>query len=180
MATKTGIGFSENPNSRDAGIEAAKPPWKKQGRGHAVWLFFFRHQNMILRDGVRSVIGPKTSLIGGYANGIITRDKLGYDGYQIGVAVMSTDSMNVDMFIEEELTNNEYHVGVELGRKIKSKDYEGPPNIILMYDSVKEMTTEGLSLNLASPFIEGMEKSLGVWPPAAGAGMLGDFQFNPT
>jgi len=135
-----------------------------------------------LRDGVRSVIGPTARLIGGYAIGAFTSDHLGYEGYQVGVAVMSSDSMQVGMFIEKGLPDNEFDVGVALGEQVKSKDYKDTPNILLMYDSIKDKPPEGVAfnMNLATPLIEGMGQSLGSWPPAAGVGMIGDWQSNPT
>jgi hypothetical protein len=141
-----------------------------------------KHDPAQLRDGVRSVIGPTARLIGGYTIGIITKDKLAYEGYQVGVAVMSSDSVKVDMFIEKGLPDNEFNVGYALGRQIKSKDYMGTPNILLMYDSIKDKPPEGMAfnLNLATPLIEGMEQTLGIWSPAAGVGMIGDWQSNPT
>ena len=103
-------------------------------------------------------------------------------GYQVGVVVMSSDSMKIDMFIEKGLPDNEFHVGTALGSQIKSKTYHGTPNIILMYDSIKDKPPEGMvfNMNLATPLIEGMGQSLGTWPPTAGVGMLGDWQSNPT
>lgn len=185
MGTKAGVGYSENPKSREAGIEAARAAMAEAGVGDcnlAIMYSTSRHDPTELRDGVRSVIGKNSRLIGGYAIGAFTKDRLGYDGYQVGVAVMSSDSMKIDMFIEKELRDNEFQVGKTLGNQVKSKTYDGTPNIILMYDSVKEKQLEKMvfNLNLATPLIEGMGKSLGTWPPTAGVGMLGDWQCNPT
>lgn len=112
--------------------------------------------------------------------GTITKDYLGYDGFQIGVAVLSSESIKVDMFIEKGLPENEYKVGLALGEQIKSKDYSSTPNIFIMYDSVKRSVAEGLALNMATPLIEGMSHALGTWPPTAGVGMTGGMQWNPT
>ncbi len=185
MATKAGVGYSENPKSREAGIEAAGAAMAKAGVDvcHlAIMCSTSRHDPAELRDGVRSVIGPEARLIGGYAIGAITQDRLGYDGYQVGVAVISSNSMKIDMFIEKGLRNNEFNVGVALGNQIMGRAYDGTPNILLMYDSVKDKPPEGMvfNMNLATPLLEGMEKSLGPWPPVAGVGMLGDWQSNPT
>jgi hypothetical protein len=49
-----------------------------------------------------------------------------------------------------------------------------------MYDSVKRSAAEGLALNMATPLIQGMSAALGTWPRAAGVGMMGSMQFNPT
>lgn len=185
MATKTGVGFSENPKSREAGMEAARAALAEAGVSECDLAILFstsKHDPVQLRDGVRSVIGAGARLIGGYSSGIITRDKLAYDGYQIGLAVLSSDTVKVDMFIETGLVGNEYNVGVALGKQIKGKDYVGTPNIFLMHDFVKAKPPDGMSWNInwATPLLEGIGHSLGTWPPAAGLAMMGDWQCNPT
>src|SRR5215470_1550247 len=62
-----------------------------------------KHDPTQLRNGLRSIIGPSARLIGGYAVGIITADRLGYEGHQVGVAVVASDSLQIEMFIEEGL-----------------------------------------------------------------------------
>jgi hypothetical protein len=183
MSTKVGVGFSENPTSLDAGTEAARAALAEAGVSKCDLAIMYstpKHDPQLLHDGVREVIGPWARIIGGYSVGIITKDKLGYEGYQVGVAIILSDTVEIDMFMEKGLPDNEYNVGFSLGTQIKSKDYKGEPNILLMYDSIKESISDGMALNLATPLIEGMGQSLGNWPPAAGVGMLGDFQFNPT
>ncbi len=185
MASKAGVGFSENPKSKEAGVEAAKAAMGEAGIENCDLAMMFstsKHDPAQLRDGVRSVIGPHARLIGGYSNGIITNDKLGYDGFEMGVAVLSSDTVRVDMFVEGGLVNNEFNVGAALGNQVKGKDYLGKPNILLMYDFVKEKPPEGMSWNInwATPLLEGMGQSLGDWPPAAGLAMMGDWQSSPT
>jgi hypothetical protein len=185
MATKAGVGFSENPLSYEAGAEAARDAMAEAGASRcdlAILYSTARHDPSQLRDGVRSVIGPTARLIGGYATGIITKDRLGYDGYQVGLAVISSDSVEVELYSESGLVDNEFNVGTALGKQIRSKSYRGTPNILLMYDSVRGKPPEGvaLDLNLATPLLEGMGQTLGTWPPAAGVGMLGDWQSSPT
>jgi len=185
MATRAGVGFSENPKSKTAGMEAASAAMAEAGVDAcdlAIMYSTSKHDPAELRDGVRSVIGPEARLIGGYSIGTFTKDQLGYEGYQMGVAVISSDSMQVDMFIEKDLPDSEYDVGVALGEQVKSKEYAGTPNILLMYDSIKSKPPEGVvfNMNLATPLIEGMGQSLETWPPAAGVGMIGDWQSSPT
>src|SRR5512139_3404693 len=134
MTTKAGVGFSENPKSREAGAEAARAALAEAGISACDLAILFstsKHDPAQLRDGVRSVIGPAPRLIGGYSIGIITRDRLGYEGYQTGVALLGSDSLKVDMFIEKGLPDNEFNVGASLGAQIKSQSYEGTPNIVL-------------------------------------------------
>lgn len=181
--TRVGVGCTENTSSWEAGVEAARGAVAELGGDECDLAMIYatdKHEPMQFRDGVRSVIGPRPRLIGGLSMGIITRDYLGYDGFQAGVAAFASDSITADMFIECGLPDNEHAVGRGLGRQIKSKRYDGEPNILLMYDSVKGAASEGIALNLATPLIAGMSEELGTWPPAAGVGMLGSLQCNPT
>jgi hypothetical protein len=185
MATKVGVGYSENPKSMNAGIEAAKAALMEAGVDKCNLAMLFstsKHDPHQLHKGVYSVIGPEAHLIGGYAIGAFTRDQLGYEGYQVGLAVFSSDTMKIDMFIESGLPDNEFNVGTRLAKQINSKLYEGPQNILLMYDSVKGKPIEGMTfnMNMATPLIEGMGDVLKTWPDAAGVGMIGDWQSNPT
>ena len=183
LATAAGVGFSDNPRSRDAGAEAARAALEQAGSnrcGLAIVYATGKHDPTLLRDGIRSVVGPGPRLIGGYAVGIITRDRLGYEGFQVGVAVVSSDTVKIDMFIESGLREDERRVGADLGVQIRSRSYAGEPNILLMYDAVKGPAAEGASLNMATPLLEGLHESLGAWPRMAGVGMFGDLQFNPT
>ena len=185
MATTAGAGYSEDPKSGNAGVEAARAAMAEAGVDECDLALLYstsKHDPAELRDGVRSVIGPRARLIGGYSIGAITGDQLGYDGYQMGVAVISSDSIQVDMFIEPGLPDNEPAVGLALGEQIAGGTYDGTPNVLLMYDSIKGKSPDGVSfhLNLATPLIEGMGQALGTWPPAAGVGMIGDWRGDPT
>lgn len=183
VGTRAGVGFSENPDSREAGIQAARAALADMGDRRPDLVLVFstdKHDPAALRDGVRSAVGTRSRLIGGYSMGIITRDRLGYDGYQVGVAALSSDSIQMDMFIEEGLADNEYEVGLALGRQIRSRSYPGEMNLVLMYDAVKPAAPEGVPLNPATPLLAGLSHALGSWPPAAGIGMIGSMQFNPA
>lgn len=180
--TKSGVGFSNKSESKQAGIEAAKAALDKAGVKDCDLVIIYstsKHDPKELRDGIRSVVGPKARLIGGYAVGIITNDKLGYGGYELGVGVVKSDTMKVDMFIEKGLGDGgEFEVAQRLGKQIASKDYVGEPNLLFMYDSVRGK--QAALLNMATPMIQGMGQALKSWPRMAGVGLLGDMQFNPT
>ena len=183
MKTKVGVGYSENPDSKKAGIEAAQMAMQEAKIDNcnlAILYATSKQDPVLLSEGVRSVIGSDSRLIGGFAVGIITNYFLAYEGYQVGILVMKTDSISIDMFIEKGLADNEYNTGVALGNQIISKKYQKEPNILLMYDSIKKIVTEGLSLNLATPFLEGMKTSIKKWPSMAGVGMFGDWNWSPT
>jgi len=183
MPTTVGVGYSEHAKSYEAGAEAARAALKHADLTACNLVLVFgaeKHDPVHVRDGIRAVVGPLPRLIGGYSMGIITNDRLGYDGYQVGVAVMSSGSVTVDMFIETGLVGNEYKVGLALGEQIKRGQYSGTPNVLLMYDSVIRSAAQGLVLNTATPLVEGISRVIGSWPPAAGVGMMGSMQWNPT
>jgi hypothetical protein len=102
MATTVGVGYSENPRSQEAGAEVARSAMKDAGIDRSDLVVVYsteKHNPVQLRDGIRSVVGPGARLIGGYSMGIITRDRLGYDGHQVGAAVLASDAIAIDMFI---------------------------------------------------------------------------------
>ena len=53
------------------------------------------------------------------------------------MAVTSSETMNVDMFIAKNLAAGEYEAGLSLSQQIKSNKSSGDPNILLVYDVVK-------------------------------------------
>jgi len=183
MATRAGVGYSDNPRSREAGREAIRAALKEMGADRCDLVLLYsteRHDPEQLRAGIRSVVGPHPRLIGGYSIGIITRDHLGYEGYQVGVAALVSDTIAIDLFIERGLAGGEEEVGFRLAQQIQAKKYAATPNILLMYDSVRRSAAQGLGLNMATPLIEGMSRVFRAWPPTAGVGMVGSMQWNPT
>lgn len=183
MSTSAGVGYSNKTSSKEAGIEAAQIALSQMGQGKANVAIIFttsKHDPAQIKEGVKSVLGPQVKLIGGYAVGIITKDNLSYGGYEVGVGVISSDEVKFDLFAEKGLgAGNELEVGALLGKQIKSKNFGPDAGMILLYDSVRGQSSS--LLNMATPLLEGMDKSLGgVWPTTAGAGLLGDMQFQPT
>lgn len=183
--TRAGSGFSENPNARVAGVEAAREAMARAGGSACDLAFVFMSGKVdpaAVHDGVRSVLGPDARLAGGYAVGVITNDRLGYEGHQVGVAVLASDRLRVDAFHVEGLGRDEWTAGVALGRQIAAGSYEGDPNLLLLFDLVKSrQATEGMDLNLTTPLLQGISRAIGEpWPRTAGLGMFGDLQANPT
>ncbi len=183
MASKSGVAYSNNSSSQEAGIEAAKKAMASLGGGKVNLCVVYttsKHNPQLIRDGIRSVIGKDAKIIGGYAVGIITNDNLSYGGYEVGVALISSDVAKFDLYKEKGLgTGNEIQVGKKLGEKIKKDGHGKNAGMVLMYDSVRGETAS--LLNMATPLIEGLDQSFGQnWPAAAGAGLLGDMQFQPT
>lgn len=182
--TRAGVGFSEQATSREAGAEAAQAAFTQGALEECDLALMFatsKHDPVAFRDGVRSVVGPDARLIGGSAVGVITNDKMGYDGFEGAVAAIACGDMRADLFIEGGLPERERAVGTALARQIVERGYDDRPTLLLLYDMVKRgLPGEGLSMNMATPLLTGMGEVLGEWPAVAGAGMIGDMQFNPT
>ena len=177
-----GVGYSELSDSEAAGREAASAAIAQSGTEQVDFVLLFatdKHDPSLVHKAVRSVVGPDAPIVGGSAMGIITADHLGYEGQQVGVAVITSDTVKIDLFSEGDLSDGELAVGRALGRKIKATTFDGEPNLLLLYDIVKRRMSEGLSLNMATPIITGMTETLGAWPRTAGGGMVGSLQGNP-
>lgn len=181
MTTRVGIGSSENASSYEAAREAAAVAWERVGTSACDLVVLFatgKHDPVAVRDGLRSVVGGSARIIGGSTAGIITNDTLGYGPSHVGVALLSSDSFKCDLFIEPGIKGAEYDKGISLGRQIRQTEFIGEPNLLLIYDSVKQSASEGQPLlNFATPLIEGMTRSLERWPPVAGVGVMADPQF---
>ena len=182
--TRAGVGFSERSSSREAGIEAARAAVDQGALSECDLVLMFatsKHDPVAFRDGVRVVVGPDARLFGGSAVGVITNDRMGYEGFQAGVAAIALGRVHADMFIEGDLPGNERAVGVALARHIVAEGYREQPNLLLFYDLVKRREAgEGLSMTAPTPLIAGMSEVLGEWPAVAGGGLLGDLQYNPV
>ena len=181
METKAGTGFSEHLDAKQAGSEAARRALANAGLEKCDVVFFGAtpvHDPVRLLEGIREVVGAGAQLLGVSAGGMITNDALGYDGYQVGVAVLASDSMRVDLVRAEGLTDAEVECGAELGRQIRATFRGDEAGILFMYDAVKRTALEGgPALNLATPLIDGMHDAIEHWPAVAGMGVLGDARF---
>ncbi|TAJ82025.1 MAG: hypothetical protein EPO42_01790 [Gallionellaceae bacterium] len=176
------VGFSEKADSYEAGVDVASNAanGSLSGWHMAILISTSRHVPEKLRDGVQSVIGKSCKLIGGYGVGIITNSNLAYDGYQVGILLISFSS-NVDfeIFLAEKLAENETDVGKFLGKTIQAKPYRGEPSVILLYDSVNRLSGS-FKMNMATYLLQGMREELAAWPRLVGAGMVGDMQCRET
>ncbi|MEX2214258.1 MAG: FIST N-terminal domain-containing protein [Phycisphaeraceae bacterium] len=182
MGSKAGVGFSDQTDSLAAGAEAAKQAMASAGltRGDAALLFSTgRHNPHKLRDGVRSVIGPTCRLFGGYGVGIITHDHLAYDGHEVGIVIIQSDTWKIDAVIETGLPGNERATGQRLGEKLVAGGLHPDDDLVLLYDSVNVAKGQP-RLNMATPLMAGMSQHVKQWPDTAGMGMIGDMQLQPT
>lgn len=183
MTTQAGVGYSERSDSFSAGQEAAGAALREMGGGSCDLALLFStsaHEPRALARGVRAAIGEGPRLLGGYAVGVVTNDALGYDGFQVGVALLRSDSAEFHPFHALGLPAGEQAVGAALGRQVAALD---PPaeNLLLLYDSVDR--SEGrFNLNMAVPLLEGLSGVLepGLMRNLVGAGLVGDMACKET
>ena len=131
-------------------------------------------------QGLQSVIGDNVPIIGGSAIGIITNNDLSYEGFPAGAMIIESDKLQHQEVTVGEIDKNEKLAGKKLGEKL-SVDMDGRL-ILIFYDSIKHAPTETSPpiMNASRPIIEGIEKTFGSDVPIIGAGLIGDFGFNPT
>jgi hypothetical protein len=184
MACQAGVGFSESSDSRTAAREAVRSALAQVTGAPSLVLVFHTasHDPHRYHAAVRELVGPSVLLVGGYAGGIITRDHLGHDGYQSAVAVVASTTVRFAAHLEQGLRERgERVVGEALGRQLRAAEYGPDVGLLYMYDSIKTFSeTRGFDLNIGTYLVEGMTRSLGTWPAAAGMGMIGNIQFSPT
>lgn len=183
MSTSAGVGYSDLPDSRSAAQAATEAALRGAGVSECdlcILVSTSRHDPAEVQRTVRDIVGPETRLVGGFGLGALTNDDLGYEGHQLGVAVLASDSIRVDLFSQGGLGHDEYQTGLELGKRINESDLGADPNLVIFYESVKRRAAEGLLLNMATPLLSGMVEGIGEWPSSvAGFGTMGDLQWNP-
>src|SRR5690606_9858986 len=121
-----GVGFSENPDSYSAGREAVCAALQQGGLESCRLLLVFatsKHDGRAFHEGLRAAVGPQPQIVGGSAIGVLTNDRLGYDGYQVGVAAFESGSIRFDLFREPGLADCEEIVGERLGRQITAQTW---------------------------------------------------------
>jgi len=180
---KVGVGFSDNPETAAAGVEAAREAMERAGRSDPCDLALLfkttRHQAYPLNGAVRSVIGDKANIIGGGTVGIITNDRFGYAGDQVGIACFWLGNTGAEFFAEGGLHENEFENGRRLARKLASAGVNHSTQMLLFYDAIYR-TPKEMRILMATHLLSGMEKELGFFPDLNGAGMMGDFTCNQS
>ncbi len=179
---KAGVGFSNEKDHFESGKKAAAEAMSR-GRiqspclalafcqGHMDHTRFLRGMQTILGDGV--------PVVGGSAIGVITNDRLSYEGNSAAVAVLECESAKCRFGGKNSLDRDEEEAGIGLARILST--YPDDKLLLILYDSVKIPSTgpSGPVLNESSPLIRGIERELNPGIPVIGAGLIGDYGFGP-
>ena len=89
--TKIGIGYGNEGEAYSLGRSVAQSALQSGGIGRADLLLAFCHGSMdheLFYQGLRSVVGPATAIIGGSSLGVITCDQLSYEGSPAAAAAI--------------------------------------------------------------------------------------------
>lgn len=100
MATKIGVAHSNRTNSKAAAIESATNALANAGITHADFALIFcsgKHNPHEFLSTVQSVLG-NIPLVGGTSIGIMTKDFIAYEGYEVGITVFSSDTLTFKVF----------------------------------------------------------------------------------
>ncbi|WP_416440054.1 FIST N-terminal domain-containing protein [Leeuwenhoekiella sp. A16] len=181
--TKFGVGFSDLSNSFEAGKSAALQALLHVGvESYAINLCLLfctsRHEAEEFFMGVKSELGS-CKYVGGFANGTITNNSFGYDGYQCAVAIMTSTTVNTHYFVQEDIAFNEYETGKKLFEQFAETSFETDPQVLLFFDAVNREKGR-FQMNYGTPLLQGAKEVLAGWPTIAGARLMGDMKFKPT
>ncbi len=175
MSTKIGVSFSTSPHSLDAGREMAETAMHSAGTERADLALVFassEHDSESLLKGVKSVIGNECIIAGGTSTGVITNDYLGYEGFHAGIMIVSDVGIDFRTEVVENIYNDEYRAGKEMGRKLTFlKDYDVPA-LLLFYDSTRNPPDPLNMFYQATPMLSGIDEELGGLPSMAGVGLV--------
>lgn len=179
---RVGVGYSENPDTTQAGKKAAVEALRQAGRStpcDLVLLFATaRHDARLLRRAVLSVVGQSVPLIGGGASGAISQDRFGYAGDQVIMAAIWLDGIRCDIVTEGGLSEGEERVGRMLGEKFGKMGVTQETPVLFFYDAVGR-DNGNVRMVMATPLLAGIEKQLGFLPDLKGAGLMGDYLCTP-
>lgn len=177
-SVKSGVGYSDNTNSAAAGRQAAEKAMMYASTGKSDLTMAFcggNHDPFAFLKAVGDVVG-ETTLIGGMTVGVITNEKVGYGGYESGVAVVAADNVRFDAVTVGNLSDDEEAAGTEFGRLVSEKTRPDSKGTIFFYDSIKR--ADPFAVNLASQMIKGVERSLPTpHMPIMGGGVMKDYQW---
>lgn len=180
---KVGVGYSDNPDTAEAGREVAEAALRQAGRSSPCDLVLLfgtaRHDASNLRKAVVSVLGEDAIIVGGGAVGAIGNERFGYAGDQVILAAVWLDGATFKFFAEGGLDNDEVIAGARLGQQLADAGITPETPVTMFYDAI-DQSKGYLRLVMATYLIEGIHKGLGFPPNMLGAGLQGDYMCTPT
>ena len=179
---KVGVGYSDNPESSAAGLQAVQMAVAQAERPDpcdmALLFATARHDYAALHEAAASVVGTSVPVYGGGAAGIITNEYFGYAGDQVAAVCLWLDGVGCEVLVEGGLNEGEEEAGMRLGRRLAEAGTKPGSPVMMFYETFD--FTEGVRMMMATWLLEGIEKGLGFIPNLTGAGMIGSHAPTPT
>jgi hypothetical protein len=182
---KAGVGYANDPAPFDAGRRAAADAIRRAGTDAPDLVLAFcggKLDAAAFHAGVRAAVGPRAAIAGGSAVGVITNDRLGYQGDGAAVAALGLGGAFRGIAAADGVDRDERDAGGRLGRELAQTGAGDAAALLLFYDSIRASPTASTPpvLNASRPLIAGLADGIPGCPPVVGAGVLGDYGFGPT
>jgi hypothetical protein len=180
---KVGTGYSNQNDSWTAGRSVVEQALRAGDIDRPSLLLAFcsnRTDPNEFFHGMRSVAGDGVPIVGGSAIGVITNSELSYTGHPCAALALQADMPFCRVAVADELHKGETNSGKRLAEELHA--FPDDRALMVFYDSIKQPLTSGcpLILNSSAPLIQGIESVLSCHLPIFGAGLLGDYEFNPA
>jgi hypothetical protein len=180
---KVGIGYDNDQQAYRLGQSVATAALHAGDIDRADMLIAFCSGRVDLGrfyDGLRSVVGDGTPIIGGSSLGVITSNELSYHGYPAAVAAIKSDLLRFTVSSAGEMDQDEALAGKRMinGLQLSKAD----KLLLLFYDSIRmpPSLSSPPVLNSSAPLLRGVEGKLAGHVPIFGAGLIGDYDFSGT
>lgn len=154
--------FSDEPESRDAGLAAAQALVATLGGGTTKAVIAYatmNHDQAAVLEGVREGIGKDALLIGCSVQGVVSNSDVTEDGFALGLMGFGGADLNCAVALEREVQTSPKEKGQRLAQSLK-RDLKGEPKAVLVfYDPLAgmdvEAVLEGMRLELDCPVVGG-------------------------
>ncbi len=179
--TKAGVGFCDSSDALFAGTHAAREALRSGAVTRPDFVYAFCHGKLDHEGfyaGVRQVVGRDAPIVGGSAVGVVTNDRLCYEGFPSGVAVIESDRILHRVAAAGDLDKGEEASGLSLARSLAAGP--GDRMALLFFDWVRSAATGDTPpvLNASAPFLAGVAQGMDPGVPVVGAGLVGTYQID--
>jgi hypothetical protein len=173
--------YVDEADAHKAGAEAAAQALAAYGSSEvdvALCFHHGRHDGEEVLSGVHSQLPAGTPVVGGTAMGIITNDDLGYEGHQVGVALLGLGDEGCARVVAASGLGLEGEAAV--GTRLAAASTAGGDvgALLFLYSSIRRGIAhpEGFALNFATPLAAALARSLPRDAVIAGAGLVDSHQ----
>ena len=175
---KVATGYCNNSDAMKSGKVVAEQILESGGPEQPDLIMAFCSGNLIHEeyyDGLRSIFGSSTPIIGGSAIGIITNNFISYTDHPAGAVALQSESLQCFVGSANRLDTDTRQAGQRLVKQLKSRSDDRL--LLFFYDSIRKpaLAKAPPVLNTSSKLINGIEEALTSTLPIIGAGLVGDF-----